>query len=333
MNDFTIAEDFPNCEIEFDQRFMNIDACYEYLARAKWPDGFTCKKCGHNAYWLSSKNIYICKKCEHQVSLTAGTIMHGTKKPITYWFKAMWWFTTRKSGLNAVNLQELLGLGSYHTAWSWLQKLRRCTIRKDREKLSGRVEVDEFFIGGKKPGKRGRGAEGKTIVLVAIERDSVQDPETLNSYLQIGRVRLQVALDCSAYSLETFINHNIENGSKVVTDKLSSYRPVLSQGYRHVAIDPAYQKNPECGLYGVHLIASLVKRLIRGTFQGRFEPKYLQNYLDEYVFRFNRRKSKSIGKKFMRIVQQVISSCKIRKNDIQFDLDPISEYFSLGFSG
>ena len=259
--------------------------------------------------------------------------MHATKKPITYWFKAMWWFTTRKSGVNAVNLQELLGLGSYHTAWCWLQKLRRCTIRKDREKLSGRVEVDEFFIGGKKPGKRGRGAEGKTIVLVAIERQRVQDSKTSKSYWQIDRVRLQVALDCSACSLETFINHNIENGSMVVTDKLISYRPVLSQGYHHIAIEPAYQRNPDSGLYGAHLIVSLVKRLIRSTFQGRFEPKYLQNYLDEYVFRFNRRKSISIGKKFMRIVQQVIRSSKIRMKDIQFDLDPISEYFSLGYSG
>lgn len=332
MTNFTITEDFPNSEIEFDQRFSNIDACYQYLAMNKWPDGFTCKKCGCNGYWVSSKNIYICRRCEHQVSLTAGTIMHGTKKPITYWFKAMWWFTTRRSGVNAVNLQELLGFGSYHTAWAWLQKLRRCTIRKGREKLSGRVEVDEFFIGGQKPGKRGRGAEGKTIVLVAIERDKIQNPETLDYYWRIGRVRLQVALDCSAYSLETFINLNIEKGSRVATDKLSSYRSVLSQGYHHDAIEPVYQKDSESGLYGAHLIASLVKRLIRGTFQGRFEPKYLQNYLDEYVFRFNRRKSKSIGKKFMRIVQQVITSCKIGKKNIQFDLDPISEYFSLGFS-
>lgn len=330
MTDFTITEDFPNSEIEFDQRFSNIDACYAYLARAKWPDGFSCEKCGCNAYWLSSKKIYICRRCEHQFSLTAGTIMHGTKKPITYWFKAMWWFTTRKSGVNAVNLQELLGLGSYHTAWSWLQKLRRCTIRKDREKLSGRVEVDEFFIGGKKSGKRGRGAEGKTIVLVAIERDIVEDPETSNRYWQIGRVRLQVALDWSSYSLETFINHNIEIGTTVVTDKLNSYRSAVT-GYHHIPVEPAFQKDPESGLFGAHLIASLVKRLIRGTFQGRFEPKYLQNYLDEYVFRFNRRKSKSIGEKFMRIVQQVIKSCNIRNKDIPFDLDPLSEYFSLGF--
>jgi hypothetical protein len=183
-----------------------------------------------------------------------------------------------------------------------------------------------------KTGKRGRGAQGKTIVLVAIERDTVVDPETSNPFWQIGRVRLQVALDCTAYSLETFINHNIQIGSTVVTDKLNSYRPALT-GYYHIPVEPALQKNTESGLYGPHLIASLVKRLIRGTFQGRFEPKYLQNYLDEYVFRFNGRKSKSIGKKFMRIVQQVIKSCNIRNKDIQFDLDPLSEYFSLGFSG
>jgi len=170
MTDFTITEDFPKSEIEFDQRFSKPDACYEYLFQQKWPDGFTCIKCGHKRYWLSSRGLYICTQCEHQHSLTAGTIMDSSKSPITYWFKAMWWFTTRKSGVNAVNLKELLGFGSYGTAWTWLQKLRRCTIRHKREKLSGRVEVDEFFIGGQRSGKRGRGAEGKTIVPIAVER-------------------------------------------------------------------------------------------------------------------------------------------------------------------
>jgi hypothetical protein len=259
--------------------------------------------------------------------------MHGTKKPITYWFKAMWWFTTRKLGVSAVNLQELLGLGSYNTAWAWLQKIRRCTVRKDRAKLSHRVEVDEFVIGGKKPGKRGRGADGKTIVYVAVERYLKQNPETSEVYWKMGRVRLQVALDYSSYSLETFINHNVKIGSIVATDKWSSYQPILNTRYNHEVINPSDQKGAESGLYGAHLIVSLVKRLIRSTFQGRLEPKYLQNYLDEYVFRFNRRKSKSIGKKFVRIVQQVVKSCKISNKEIQFDLNAISEYFSLGLSG
>ena len=245
----------------------------------------------------------------------------------------MWWFTTRKSGVSAVNLQELLGLGSYNTAWAWLQKIRRCTVRKDRGKLSHRVEVDEFVIGGKKPGKRGRGADGKTIVYVAVERYLKQNPETSEVYWKLGRARLQVALDYSSYSLETFINHNVKIGSIVATDKWSSYQPILNTRYNHQVINPSDQKGPESGLYGAHLIVSLVKRLIRSTFQGRLEPKYLQNYLDEYVFRFNRRKSKSIGKKFMRIVKQVVKSCKISNKEIQFDLNPISEYFSLGLSG
>ena len=170
MTDFTITEDFPKSEIEFDQRFSDPKACYDYLFKQKWPTGFICKKCGHSKCWVSARHLYICTQCEHNHSLIAGTIMDSSKKPVTYWFKAMWWFTTRKSGINAVNLKELLGLGSYGTAWCWLQKLRRCTIRQGREKLSGRVEVDELFIGAKKSGKRGRGADGKTIVAVAVER-------------------------------------------------------------------------------------------------------------------------------------------------------------------
>lgn len=319
MKEFTITEDFPKSEIEFDRRFSNPSACYDYLFSLKWPDGFVCKKCGTQTYWLSSKRLYICTQCQHQHSLTAGTIMDSSKKPITFWFKAMWWFTTRRSGVNAVNLKELLGLGSYNTAWSWMQKLRRCTIRKDREKLSGRVEVDEFVIGGEKSGKRGRGAEGKTIVAAAVER--------CNEKKQIGRIRLQVILDYSGFSLETFINENIQAGSTIATDSWSSYSSIIKE-HCHVKVNQAKTDWKQDDLYGVHLVTSLVKRLIRGTYQGRFEPKYLQNYLDEYVFRFNRRKSKSIGKKFMRIVQQVVKSSKIKCSQIKWDLDPISEFFA-----
>ena len=232
----------------------------------------------------------------------------------------MWRFTTKKSGINAVNLKELLGFGNYYTAWCWLQNPRRCTIRQDREKLSGRVEVDEFVIGGQKPGKRGRGAEGKTIVAAAVERDDIQR--------EIGRIRLHVILDCSSFSLETFISENIEPGSTVATDAWPSYPSATQDQYHHAINQSKYGSGTE-HLYGVHLIASLVKRLIRRTHQGRFDPKYLQNYLDEFVFRFNRRKSKYIGKKFMRIIKQVVRSVKIKCSEIKLDLDPISEYFAL----
>ena len=130
----------------------------------------------------------------------------------------MWWFTTRRSGVNAINLQELLGLGSYGTAWSWLQKLRSCTFRKDREKLSGRVEVDEFYIGGRTSGKRGRGAASKTAVIAAVERDEKKK--------RIGRIRLKVIPDCSSMSLNTFIEENVEPGSTIVTDAWRSYQSI-----------------------------------------------------------------------------------------------------------
>ena len=313
MTAFYITEVFPKSEIEFDKRFNTESACYDYLFRVKWPDGFICSKCGHQSYWISSKHIYICTRCESHFSLTADTIMHDTKKPITYWFKAMWWFTTRRSGVNAINLQELLGC-SYTTAWSWLQKLRRCTIRKDREKLSGKVEVDEFFVGGQKPGKRGRGSNGKSIVVAAVERKG----------RKIGRIRLQLVDDCSSDSLTAFIDQNIEDGSYVITDGWKGYDPMDQDRYDHHQVFLSKSKDTYSALSGVHLIASLVKRLIIGTFHGRFDPKYLQYYLDEYVFRFNRRTSISVGKKFMRIVQQVASSasitCRQIKNGINADL-------------
>ena len=170
MTNFTITEDFPKNEIEFDQRFSNPKACYDYLFKQKWPNGFICKKCGHSKCWVSSRNLYICTQCEHQHSLTAGTIMDSSKTDNLLVQSHVVVHHSKIRHQYAVNLKELLGFGSYDTAWCWLQKLRRCTIRQNREKLSGRVEVDEFFIGGQKSGKRGRGAEGKTIVAVAVER-------------------------------------------------------------------------------------------------------------------------------------------------------------------
>jgi hypothetical protein len=130
-------------------------------------------------------------------------------------------------------------------------------------------------------------------------------------------------LDYTAFSLGTFIDENVDPDATVANDSWSNY-PAAVDDQCHVQVNLSKAADQQDRLYGVHLVASLDKRLIRGTFQGRFYPKYLQNILDEFVFRFNRRKSKYIGKKFMRIVQQVVGSAKIK-----WDLDPISEYFSL----
>ncbi|WP_459925917.1 transposase [Desulfatiferula olefinivorans] len=117
MEQFTITEDFPINQVQFDERFKTGEACHAYLFRLRWPDGFKCTICDNTSYWKSSRGLYICTECEHHHSITAGTIMDGTRKPLVDWIKAMWWFTTRKSGVNAINLQDLLGFGSYHTAW------------------------------------------------------------------------------------------------------------------------------------------------------------------------------------------------------------------------
>jgi hypothetical protein len=143
----------------------------------------------------------------------------------------------------------------------------------------------------------------------------------------MGRIRLHVALDCSAYTLETFILDNIAPGSMIATDSWRSYNFIDNNQCVHEKTKQSTSKESQ-SLYGAHLVASLIKRLIRGTYHGRFEPKYLQNYLDEFVFRFNRRKSKSIGKNFLRIVQQTVKSVKVTYDDIKWDIDPISEYFA-----
>ena len=298
MSEFLIIEDFPKNEAEFDQRFSDEHACMDYLFKCKWPEGFVCPKCGCKEYWKTAKGLYMCYRCESQHSLTAGTIMHGTRRPLSAWFKAMWWFTTRKSGVNAVNLMDLLGLGSYSTAWSWLHKLRSCTIRNDREKLSGKIEADEFYIGGHRSGKRGRGAEHKCAVAAAVERKG----------RRLGRLRLQVIEDCSGNELTPFVECNVEKASTVSTDGWKGYDDIGKLGYDHKQILRSKTDDKESVLSGVHLVASLVKRLILGTFQGRLEKKYLQNYLDEYVFRFNRRNTNSVGKRFFRIVQQAVAT-------------------------
>jgi transposase-like protein len=226
----------------------------------------------------------------------------------------MWWFTTRKSGVNAVNLKDLLGLGSYQTAWLWLHKLRDCTLRQNRERLSGTVEVDEFVIGGQQPGKRGRGANGKTIVVAAVEKEEKK----------LGRIRLQVVPDCSGDVLEHTVLSNVSPDSTVITDGWKGYNFLDGGRYTHLQVVASQTSNKESVLPGVHLIASLVKRLILGTFQGRFDPKHLQSYLDEYVFRFNRRKCRSVGKKFMRIAQQVTASTKTTYDQVKAGASPFT---------
>lgn len=305
-------EDFPKNELEFDRRFSHEEACLDYLFQLRWPEGFVCPDCSHTKFWKSARGLYVCQHCQKHHSVTSGTIFHGTKKPLHFWFKALWWFSTRKSGVNAVALQDLLGLGSYRTAWCWLQKLRTCTIFSDRKPLGGKIEADEFYLGGACSGKRGRGAENKCKVAVAVERQG----------RKLGRIRLQMITDCSSEQLLPFLKTNTVSGSLISTDGWKGYNGLEKEGFSHHKVLSSHAENKESVLPGVHLVISLVKRVILGTFQGRFDAPYLQRYLDEYVFRFNRRTSRSVGKKFWQIMQQAAQSSPLTNS--QLKLTPVA---------
>src|SRR6266540_6809470 len=153
-----------------------------YLAELRWPEGFRCPRCGRQKAWPAREGrLWHCADCGRQTSVTAGTIFQDTRTPLPTWFRAMWWVTSQKTGASAVGLQQVLGLGSYETAWTWLHKLRRAMVRPGRDRLMGRVEVDETFLGAEEAGVRGRGALTKAMIVVAAEQAG----------RRIGRIRLR----------------------------------------------------------------------------------------------------------------------------------------------
>ncbi len=261
----------------------------------RWPDGYTCLRCESKSYWKKSSGLYLCRDCGFEGSVTAGTLFHGTRKPLRLWFQAIWYVVNQKNGVSALGLQKALGLGSYHTAWEWLHKLRRAMVRPNRDKLKGVVEMDETFIGGVHSGKPGRGAEGKTLVLIAAEEDETH----------IGRIRLLPIDDAYGDTLANAASQVVESGSTIRTDGWDGYNTLPSRGFIHL---PTIHKNADSGdaTPSVHLVASLLKRWLLGTHQGAISHENLKYYLDEFTFRFNRRTSKSRGKLFYRLIEQAL---------------------------
>lgn len=219
----------------------------------------------------------------------------------------MWHISSQKYGANALGLQRVLELGSYQTAWEWLHRLRRAMVRPGREKLSGIVEVDETYLGGSRPGKRGRGAENKVLVLVAVEDKGEEG---------FGRIRLAQVADASSDSLIPFVQENVEPGSTVRTDGWKGYNPLSKAGYVHVRDRDSGNVGDE-PLPLVHRIVALLKRWLLGTYQGAVKPTHLDYYLDEYTFRFNRRTSGSRGKLFYRLVQQAMNLEPVPGHDLK----------------
>lgn len=242
------------------------------------------------------RGLWLCGRCRRQSSVMVGTVFERSRLPLSLWFRAMWHVTNQKNGASALTIQRLLGLGSYQTAWAWLHKLRRAMVRPGRDRLEGMVEADESYLGGEKPGKRGRGAHGKALVLLAVQ---------LQPGDEIGRIRLVRVPDASGQSLVPALATMVTPGSEVKTDGWGGYSDLKSQGYRHTVV----RRSAEIGenlLPACHRVASLLKRWLLGTHQGAVRREHLAYYLDEFTFRFNRRTSASRGKLFYRLAQQAV---------------------------
>ncbi len=291
-------EDFPRDLLEFEARFSTEEACREYLFQLRWPDGFCCPRCAGRKSWPLREVLLQCADCGYQSSVTAGTVFQDTRKPLRLWFRAMWWVTSQKNGASAMGLQQVLGLGSYKTAWTWLHKLRRAMVRPGRDRLTGRIEVDETYLGGVEEGVRGRQTDSKALIAVAAQEDG----------RGIGRIRMRRILDASAESLMPFVEEAIVPGSEVHTDGWRGYLPLEEKGYVHqVTLLRGRKESPSELMPRVHRVVSLLKRWLLGTHQGAVSHEHLDYYLDEFTFRFSRRKSRSRGKLFFRLVQQAVA--------------------------
>lgn len=228
-----------------------------------------------------------CAGCRHQISLTAGTVLHRTKIPLTQWFWAAYLMTTDKRGVSALLLQRHLGLSCYETAWMLLHKLRRAMVSVTREPLYGEVEIDDTWIGGEQAGLRGsRQLKGRraALVLVAVERRGRGS----------GRVRMRVIPDFKGNTIIAFLHENVSPGSTIYTDGLKSFSGLTEAGFKHIArtqpLRSALRKGAQSAVPLADRAIGNLQQWLIGTYHGVSKPQ-LQVYLDEFVFRHNRRKT------------------------------------------
>ncbi len=274
---------FPRSLAEFQMRFSTEEACTQYLLESRWPEGFSCPECsGCHAYRIETRGLYQCRSCRHQVSATAGTVLHRTRTPLHHWFWAAYLVATHTPGFSALQLQRQLGLKRYETAWAMLQKLRRAMVRPERDRIFGTVEVDETYVGGTEKGRRGgrQGDGAKAIVVGAVEARGRGS----------GRLRLAVVPDVSAKSLAGFVEQAVRPGSIVLTDGWQGYASLGNRGYEHQPKTQGARKDAAQHLPRIHRAFSNLKNWLAGTHHG-VSAKHLPGYVDEFVFRFNRRRT------------------------------------------
>lgn len=274
--------DFPRTLREFQARFAGEAACCSYLAESRWPDGYLCPRCKHDqALELPARLLWRCKSCGYDTSVTAGTVLHRTRTPLTLWFWAAYLVTTHTPGMSALQLQRQLGIRRYETAWTILHKLRRAMVRPGRDLLLEEVEVDEVYIGAPEEGlSGGRRLEEKALVVGAVEIRGRAS----------GRIRLKVVPDASARSLSGFVQAHVQPGAIVRTDGWQGYASLAGMGYRHLSQTQGTPKQAEVLSPRIHRAFGNLQTWLRGTHHG-VSKKHLQAYLDEFTFRFNRRRT------------------------------------------
>jgi len=264
--------------LEWQQRYGTEEACAETLFKYRWPDGFICPKCGHDSAWfINTRRVYQCSRCRHQVSVTAGTMLHSTNLPLVKWFWAIYFVASDKGGISALRLSKHIGV-SWPTARGMLKKIRMAMAHRDSlyRLLNEMIEFDDTYVGGKKPGKRGRGAKGKKPVLVAVEHRGKS----------AGFVAMRAVDTVSSKEINAFMKRHLANGQRVRTDALPAMN-IIQEGHEHEKkVTPPEETSKWLPL--VHIVIGNMKTFLNGTFHG-VTHKYLQEYLDEFCYRFNRR--------------------------------------------
>jgi transposase-like protein len=263
--------------IEWQKRFGTEHACAQALVKVRWPNGFQCPACGGiKAYHVTSRHLYQCTQCRHQVSITADTLFHATKMPLIKWFWAIYLMASDKGGLSALRASKHLGV-SWITARAMLRKIRKAMAHRDSiYRLANLIELDDTFVGGKRSGKRGRGAEGKRSVLVAVETREKG----------AGFVAMQAVDSVCTDSVDHFLARHLRAGQAVKTDALPALNVIAKQHQHHKKVTPPEEASVWLPL--VHIMIGNMKKFINGTFHG-VSSRYLQEYLDEFCYRFNRR--------------------------------------------
>lgn len=264
--------------MDWQKQFGSEASCAQALARQRWPEGFRCPRCGHDhGYAISTRHSWECGQCHTQTSLTAGTLFHSTNLPLTKWSWAIYLAASDKGGISAMRLSKQIDV-SWITASRMLRKIRIAMGHRDSVyRLHDLIEMDDALIGGRRTGgKRGRGAGGKTPVLVAIE----------NRDKRSGFIAMQQVSGITQDKVAQFVKQHLPPSQWVRSDALPSLLEIGKTQHHAVRVTPPALAGQ--WLPWVHIAIDNLKAFLLGTYHG-VSSKYLQEYLNEFCYRFNRR--------------------------------------------